>query len=205
MKPINWTVVAIIAAVIIGLLGGWGLTTMFTPKCPTIKADTTWLKPDSIPYAVKPKIIYVPKDTGSWHYKDSIRLIHDTVKSKEDSLVIYKRFFSENKGSIIIVDDKNIFISGDYNISQNKLLNLTGKYVNKIPTQTITNKITNPPVSQLYLGIGLGTQIKLPRTVLLPISILLKNKKDNLYSINYDPFGNSVMGSTYIKIRFKKK
>ena len=202
MKPINWTVVAIIAAVIIGLLGGWGLTNLFTPKCPEIKADTTWHYRDTGSFVVK------YKDTGTFKVRDTgsikWKLIHDTIKSKGDSIKIYKAFFKINPYDRVILDNKDLFVSLKDTITQNQLIGSIGKYVIKIPTQTITNNITNPPINQLYIGIGLGTEFIKPTKFYLPIGVLFKSKTDKIYNLQVDPINKIGMGSIYFKIRLKK-
>ena len=199
MKTINWSTVALIAALILGLLGGWGLTTMFTPKCPDIKADTTWRFRDTGSYIVK------YRDTGTFKVRDTgsirLKLIHDTIMSKTDSIKVYKAYFKVNPYKRILIDNKELYVIQNDTVTQNQLIGSVGRYVIKVPTQTITNNITNPPTNQFYIGVGLGTEFIKPTKFYLPIGILFKSKTDNIYNLQVDPINKIVLGSTYIKLK----
>jgi len=199
MKNINWSTIALIAVLILGLLGGWGLTSLFTPKCPDIKSDTTWHYRDTGTFIVK------YKDTGTFRVRDTgsirLKLIHDTIRSKTDSIKVYKAYFEVNPYNRIILDNKDLFVSLKDTITQNQLIGSVGQYLIKIPTQTITNNITNPPVNQFYIGVGLGTEFIKPTKFYLPIGVLFKSKTDNIYNVQIDPINKIVLGSTYIKIK----
>jgi len=184
MKTNNTIIwISAVVLIIIGGLLGWFLKSTFTPDCPQITSGTTIQQDkDTTHFNYKPIIIY--QDTGRIILKDSIILKHDTIKSKSDSIKIYKAFFEIINDSVLLVNDSSLYCFLRYQITQNKLLTVEGKYVNKKPTTIINNSIVNPPRNQLYIGGSTGTDFN--NSFLLEARINLKTKSDNIWGIGIE-------------------
>jgi len=175
-NTIYWIAASII--LLIGGLIGWQLTKAFTPKCPeittitkhdTIKSDTVF---KDIP-KYQPTFVY--SDTGSVRVVtkiDTILFVDDYMKFKT-----YDRKLLDNDTALIRIEDT---------LHMNGLLNGKLTYINRKPTtiNTTYNQITNPSTNQMYFGIGVGSDFK--DAIQIKGSILLKTKKDALYSLGID-------------------
>ncbi len=143
-----------------------------TPSLPEVvtvtKTDTLWVKgKDSIIY--KPGIVKI--------------IPGDTVYKDVDTLAILKDYFSKIVYKDTIKLDTFGYVLVKDTISQNRVQNRTTVLNYKFPviTNTVTNTITLPPKSQLYIGFDIvGAQTK-PINYFGP-SVLLKTKKDQIYT-----------------------
>jgi hypothetical protein len=196
MYPMNY--IKIILLIAIGFIFGMTLTKQCSGPKITIKTETThdtlWHTPITKWLAAKlPDTVY--HDTGSVKIKILTRI--DTIKAVNDYLAfkIYRR---------VLLDDSTAKIQLVDTVTQNALKG-GGKlfYLNRLPSivNNVTT-ITNPARRQVYFGGGCGTEFIKPTKLYLPLGIILKTKKDNIFQLQADPFNKIAIFSTYFKIKF---
>jgi len=204
MKTNTWTWIAAVLILLIGMVAGWQLTKAFTPKCPEIKRDTVSIPFDTTAFVakLKPKIITSYKDTGSIHWKDNIILIPYYKATKADTIQDYQAFHSTFSKKDTLTNDPNLFYEATYNITQNRLISLNGRYFWKLPQTIIQNLPVVQPSSKMFVGLGIGSDFK--DKIGLSSRITLLSKKDALYGIEitFIP-GQKLIYSAHYDIKIK--
>jgi hypothetical protein len=120
-----------------------------------------------------------------------------------DSFAIFEAYFKRYVYHRVLKDDALAYIRLIDTVSQNRFIGSTLEYINRKPTQIITNTTTlSNPVNKLFVGPAIGGSLN--GSLSLGGSALLVTKRDNAYGITADPFNKSLMATTYWKISFRK-
>ena len=152
------------------LLLGFFLTKAFSPTCPDIRSDTVEIHHlDTVRFTVK-----ITKDTGSIRITN--KFVHDTIR---DTVKVFNNYFTKYGYKRIILDNDTLFLQLQDSITENKIYSSSGKYVWKLPAQTITNKPLPALKNELYVGGSIGGN-----TDLFSISgmVTFKTKRGVLYT-----------------------
>lgn len=178
----------LITGVIIGLVGGLFITSNFNcgkdtnklPKIDTLIIDSSKIIHDTIPGKPIIKKVTITKWDTIPQYKPDTNYLNLLVQYKNlgDSLFSKKYYSTTYK-----IDTFGTLIVND-TIYKNKLLNQSIVYDLKIPKKIIkvTERLPYIPKTQVYLGFGgLGNKNDILNAV--ETNLLLKTKKDKLYSI----------------------
>lgn len=201
MKKIDIRLVAIGLLLIIVLLqqmcGGKHIVDkpVIVTKIDTVyvKKNITQYKDGKTIYQVKPIYVVVPQNIPI------------------DTLAILKDYFAKivYKDTLRLPDSLGIIAIRD-TITQNRILN---RYFNATIREKIVNKtttITNPPKTQMYIGVGLGVS-KVDILSSVSAGFLLKTKSDVIYGLNLGLINSAnstvtpyIGGSIYWKIKLRK-
>lgn len=131
------------------------------------KVDTIWLTNETeIP-------VYVPKLVSG----ETVEIL---VPADVDTLAILKRYFAKNVYKDTILLDSVGSVSIKDTISENMIFSREVSYQYDIPTFNNTIIVKDKPKTSFYLGGGALTS---PHVFSLYSSVLMKSKKNNLYSI----------------------
>ena len=157
--------------------------------------DTQWVP-------TPPQIVYRP---GKVIHKDSI--IYVEIPPCDDTMAMLKDYFAKKIYSDTLkLNDSLGFIAVRDTINQNSILNR--KWYTHINKMVISDTIYLSPAArtQWYIGGLIGAHK--PNTTMVGASILIKNKKDQLYGVNAGYTSNLnlfVQGTMLWKIKLKRK
>jgi hypothetical protein len=157
--------------------------------------DTQWVP-------AKPQIVYKP---GATIYVDSP--IYVPVPLNTDTAEILKDYFAKRTSKDTLhLEDSLGYVSVLDTIQKNRIFSRTwNSHVNKVLIHD-TKYITPEPVTQWYIGGLIGAHK--PNLAMAGASLIIKNKKDQLYGINAGYTSNLdlfVQGTVLWKIRLKRK
>jgi hypothetical protein len=163
------------------------------PVDPVTTITVTKYHTDTV-YLTVPQVYPFPvyHDTGSTHY----------IILPADTLQIVKDYLSRNIYKRILVDDTNAKITLIDTVTHNKLLNgsLFARYYPHTKTITETRYISSTPKRKLFLGAGLALN---PNHFGIIPSLMYGSRKDNYYSIGYDPLNSDFHLTLWWKIKFR--
>lgn len=185
MTKNTWTIIGIVAILLIGMVAGWQLIKVFTPAPPQIKHDTIRTPFDTTAFIsklnLKPKIITSYKDTGSIKWKDNIILIPYYKATRADTIRDYTAYHNTVWNKDTLTNDQNLFYEATHGITQNRLISFEGRYFWKHPATTVNNNPVLQPTNKLLLGIGVASDFV--SRIGVSGGIDYQNKKDALYGL----------------------
>jgi hypothetical protein len=163
------------------------------PECPEITHTT-----DTVSYR---DTIYVPVIKKKYIPKHVEVIRYDTVLLDVDTAEILKDYFTQLYYQDTILNDTNGLIVVCDTVAENRIKSrVVRKRIYPHYTNT-TIKVPEKKRIKIYAGIGLnGWLNKFGASG----NILLQNKRDQIYSIGYDPFNQSAEFRIYWKLRFKR-
>ena len=203
----TWTWIAVVGLILFGAFLFWGGEKIFKPKPPQIQHDTIRTPFDTTAFkaTLKPVLIVSYKDTGSIHWKDSIKIVPYYKATRQDTINDYTAYHETVWSKDTLTNDQNLFYEAKHGITQNRLVSFEGRYFWKHP-QTVVNN--NPiqsltPARKLYIGASIGSNLR--DNMAISSRITLVNKNDALYGfeITFIP-GQRLVYSIHhdIKIKF---
>ena len=186
-KIATW--IAAVALILFGAFAFWGVQKIFTPAPPQIKSDTIKIPFDTVAFQkkfremlqLKPVVKY--KDTGSIRWKDNLIFIPYYKATRQDTINDYIKFHETLWGKDTLTNDQNLFYEATHGITQNRLISFEGRYFWKHPETTIQNLPIQSltPTRKLYIGAGIGSDLRDNMTISGRITLV--NKNDALYGI----------------------
>ena len=197
MKQIPYIIILVLVAIIV-------LQRVFTPtvECPEcIEFDTSAFIA-TLPIDYKDTTVYVPQPYPVHHYNDTGSIVEVEIPANIDSLEVALAYFSEWVLNDTILNDTNGLIVVNDTISQNRIKSRSIYPKTIYPHYKIVTK-TKPSIDKVKFFAGFGVSGNM-NTFGMNASVLLKTKKDALYSISYDVINKDIALTMYWKLKFKK-